>query len=61
MSKTGNLWLAALGLAGLLLTGCDNKPTSYSHAGGVVDGWPVWGHGPQGQRYSANTQSRPAM
>ncbi len=63
MSKTGNcgLLLAALSLAGLMLTGCDYKPASYSHAGGVVDGWPVWGHGAMGQRYSANTQITPRM
>src|SRR5215472_2421790 len=61
MSKTGNrgLWLAALGLAGLILAGCDNKPVSHSHAGGVVDGWPVWGQGLHGQRHSANTQITP--
>jgi hypothetical protein len=33
-------------LAGLGLTGCDGKPDgTYNHGGGVVDGWPVWGHG----------------
>ena len=65
MSKTGNrrLWPAAFAatvLAALALTGCDDKPDrSYSHSGGVVDGWPVWGHGGLGQRYSANTQIAP--
>ena len=46
-------------LAGLMLAGCDNKPASHSYSGGVVDGWPVWGHGGMGQRYSANTQITP--
>jgi quinoprotein glucose dehydrogenase len=61
MSKTGNrgFWPVVLALAGFMLAGCDNKPVSYSHAGGVVDGWPVWGHGSMGQRYSANTQITP--
>ena len=44
--------------AGLALTGCDGKP-SYNHSGGIVDGWPVWGHGAAGQRHSANTQIAP--
>src|SRR5215475_11302988 len=51
---------AVIAMAGLVLAGCDGKPEgTYSHTGGVVDGWPVWGHGPQGQRYSANTQITP--
>jgi quinoprotein glucose dehydrogenase len=61
MSKTGNrgrLFTAGLLMAGLALAGCDGKP-SYSHSGGVVDGWPVWGHSHLGQRYSANTQITP--
>ena len=57
--KTRGIWLAGLALAGLMLAGCDNKPASHSYAGGVVDGWPVWGHGALGQRYSANTQITP--
>src|SRR3984885_10981800 len=61
MSKTGNrgLWLAGLALAGRMLAGWDNKPAAPSHAGGVADGWPVWGHSGLGQRYSANTQITP--
>src|SRR5476651_819061 len=61
MAKTENrgLWLAALVAAtALALIGCDAKP-SYDHAGGAVDGWPVWGHSHLGQRYSANTQITP--
>ena len=46
----------AAGLAGL--SACDQNK-SHSHAGGPVDGWPVWGHGAAGQRYSANTQITP--
>jgi len=41
-----------------LLGGCDGKP-SFSHSGGAVYGWPVWGHGATGQRHSANTQITP--
>lgn len=49
-----------LGMAGLLLlAACDQKPASYSHTGGPVDGWPVWGQNHLGQRYSANTQITP--
>jgi quinoprotein glucose dehydrogenase len=66
MSKTGNRGrllaaFAVVAMAGLALAGCDGKPEgTYSHVGGVVDGWPVWGHGASGQRYSANTQITPA-
>jgi quinoprotein glucose dehydrogenase len=65
MSRTGNRGrllaaFAVIAMAGLALVGCDGKPEgTYSHAGGVVDGWPVWGHGQAGQRYSANTQITP--
>ncbi|HWM60579.1 MAG TPA: pyrroloquinoline quinone-dependent dehydrogenase [Rhizomicrobium sp.] len=67
MPKTGNRgrWLAAFAVVAmaatsLALAGCDGKPEgTYSHSGGVVDGWPVWGHGSAGQRYSANTQITP--
>jgi quinoprotein glucose dehydrogenase len=64
MPKTGNRGsavLAVLALAGMTLAGCDQpKPAgTYSHSGGVVDGWPVWGHSSLGQRYSANTQITP--
>ncbi len=41
-----------------LLGGCDDKP-SFTHTGGAVDGWPVWGHGATGQRHSANAQITP--
>src|SRR5579872_3665062 len=63
MFKMGNCGrltaaLASLVWAGLALTGCDGK-RAYSHSGGVVDGWPVWGHGATGQRHSANTQITP--
>jgi quinoprotein glucose dehydrogenase len=47
-------------LAALFLASCDGKPEgSYSHSGGVADGWPVWGHSASGQRHSANTQITP--
>jgi quinoprotein glucose dehydrogenase len=45
--------VAAIGLAAC------GQNKSYSHNGGPVDGWPQWGHGEQGQRYSANTQITP--
>jgi quinoprotein glucose dehydrogenase len=51
--------VAVIAMAGLTLAGCDGKPGTYSHVGGVVDGWPVWAHGQSGQRYSANTQITP--
>ena len=62
MAKTENRWCgvaALVAVAALALAGCDAKP-SYDHAGGAVDGWPVWGHSHLGQRYSANTQITPA-
>ena len=46
--------------AAVALAGCDNSKPHYTTTGGVVDGWPVWGHGLHGQRYSANTQITPA-
>src|ERR1700712_5006563 len=55
MPKTenrGRCFAALLAVAALALAGCDGKP-SYSHAGGVVDGWPVWGHSHLGQRSGA--------
>src|ERR1700710_2242708 len=63
MFKTGNRGrlmaaLVSLAWAGLALTGCDSRP-AYNHSGGIVDGWPVWGHGAAGQRHSANTQITP--
>jgi quinoprotein glucose dehydrogenase len=52
-------FLAAVAILSLL-AGCDRKPEgTFNHSGGVVDGWPVWGHNPQGQRFSANTQITP--
>jgi quinoprotein glucose dehydrogenase len=42
----------------VMLAGCDDHKT-YTHSGGVVDGWPVWGHTATGQRFSANTQITP--
>jgi quinoprotein glucose dehydrogenase len=61
MLKSGNRggWFAALGLALLALAACDQKPEHADTNGGVVDGWPVWGHSHLGQRYSANTQITP--
>jgi len=67
MFKTGNRGrllaaFASLVLAGLALTGCDKPEATHSEgvvAGGVVDGWAVWGHGLMGQRHSANTQITP--
>jgi len=48
--------VASLGL----LAACDAKPgAGISHSGGPVDGWPVWGQNPLGQRFSANTQITP--
>ena len=61
MHKTGNRghFLAVFAILGLL-AGCDGTPQGrFSHSGGVVDGWPVWGHGQMGQRFSANTQITP--
>ncbi len=62
MFGTGNRGLA-LALAAAVLTvlaGCDGKSKdSTSHSGGVVDGWPAWGHGAMGQRHSANAQITP--
>src|SRR3569832_660960 len=57
MAKTRNL-LAFFALVASF-TGCDQRTPSYSHSGGVVDGWKVWGHSATGQRYSANTQITP--
>src|SRR3569833_3196372 len=57
MAKTRNL-LAIIALAASL-TGCDQRTPSYSHSGGVVDGWKGWRHSATGQRYSANTQITP--
>ncbi|HEX4635847.1 MAG TPA: pyrroloquinoline quinone-dependent dehydrogenase [Rhizomicrobium sp.] len=61
MLNTGNRGhFLALIVILALLAGCDGKPeATYSHSGGVVDGWPVWGHGLMGQRFSANTQITP--
>jgi quinoprotein glucose dehydrogenase len=56
MPKTGNHCLALLAL--LLLCACDDGKR-HDTRGGVVDGWPVWGHTQSGQRYSANTQITP--
>ena len=42
-----------------LLAGCDKPEGTYSHAGGAVDGWPVWGQNQLGQRFSANDQITP--
>ena len=56
MPKTGNRCLAVLAL--LLLCACDDGKR-HDTRGGVVDGWPVWGHTQSGQRYSANTQITP--
>jgi quinoprotein glucose dehydrogenase len=51
--------MAVLALGALVtLGGCDQNK-SHDHKGGPVDGWAVWGHGPEGQRYSANTQITP--
>ena len=51
--------LAALATIALTaLAACDGRP-NYSHSGGAVDGWPIWGHGLMGQRHSANTQITP--
>ena len=61
MLKTPNRsgFLAAVAILGLL-AGCDGKPEgTFGHSGGVVDGWPVWGQNPLGQRFSANTQITP--
>src|SRR6059058_6224443 len=61
MAKTenrGRCFAALVAVAALALAGCDARP-SYDHAGGAVDGWPVWGHNHLGQRYSANTQITP--
>ncbi len=66
MFRTGNRGRFAAAFATALLAApflasCDRKPqASYSHSGGVADGWPVWGHSASGQRYSANTQITPA-
>ncbi|HWY63912.1 MAG TPA: PQQ-binding-like beta-propeller repeat protein, partial [Rhizomicrobium sp.] len=52
-------FLAAVAILSLL-AGCDGKPEgTFNHSGGVVDGWPVWGQNPLGQRFSANTQITP--
>ncbi len=60
MPKTGHRRPFLALFAGLsLLAGCDGKPAGYSHSGGPVDGWPVWGHGQMGQRFSANSQITP--
>src|SRR6266478_2461290 len=63
MPKTGNRGRAAFAgllMAALALTGCDGKSGSRTrYSGGAVDGWPVWGQGSTGQRYSANTQITP--
>jgi quinoprotein glucose dehydrogenase len=60
MPKTGHFRPFLALFAGLsLLAGCDGKPANYSHSGGPVDGWPVWGHGQMGQRFSANSQITP--
>src|ERR1700755_1065805 len=61
MPKSGNRghWFAALSLMALgVLAACDDGKR-YDSKGGAVDGWPVWGHTPSGQRYSANTQITP--
>src|SRR5258705_9606318 len=62
MFGTGNRGLA-LALAAAVLTvlaGCDGKSKdSTSHSGGVVDGWPAWGHAAMGQRHSANAEITP--
>jgi len=51
--------LVALAFVALFgLSACDGRP-NYSHSGGAVDGWPIWGHGLMGQRHSANTQITP--
>jgi quinoprotein glucose dehydrogenase len=53
-------------LAGLAcaLAACDKqgdeKAPPSTFMGGPVDGWPAWGHGPHGMRYSADTQITPA-
>src|SRR6185503_3603500 len=60
MKKTGHYGPFLAILAGLSqLAGCDGKPASYSHSGGAVDGWPVWGQNALGQRFSANSQITP--
>lgn len=57
MKKNRYGLLAVFALAALL-AGCDDNK-HYDTSGGVVDGWPVWGHTATGQRYSANTQITP--
>lgn len=56
------LFCVAAALA-LGLAACDQHKSddhqAYNLTGGPVDGWPVWGHGDEGQRYSANTQITP--
>ena len=59
---TGVFALAAA--AAVSLAACDKqsdeKADPKTFIGGVVDGWPVWGHGVEGMRHSANTQITPA-
>lgn len=65
MSKSEKCWrgltcLASIAIGLAVLTGCNSRGGhSFGHTGGAVDGWPVWGHGNFGQRYSANTQITP--
>src|SRR5712671_5822081 len=61
MLKTGHRGHFLVLIAILSLSaGCDGKPgASYSHSGGAVDGWPVWGQNQLGQRFSANSQITP--
>ncbi len=51
-------------IAAISLAACDNqgdeKADPKTFIGGVVDGWPIWGHGAGGMRHSANIQITPA-